>query len=211
MDTQPTASISAPAHPVSGKPASFSLLNPVDPAGIAYVNWNFGDGTTGRTTGAATISHTFGVGGARTVTAVVTDNHGNEVKKTALVTVAPRPASIAVKLSTQHPAPSGAYSMELTGFARPGGTLGSSHNQSELDLFEQAAATCQSTRKAEQAKVAAGKAARKGQWFVPAGAFTESQVRRALGGQHKTEHFCGYVSRTATLTDAKASSFYTTT
>jgi hypothetical protein len=210
-DTQPTASIAAPAHPVSGTPASFSLSNVVDPAGIAYVNWNFGDGTMGRSSATAPISHTFAVGGARTVTAIVTDNHGNEVKETAPLTVAQGPATIALKLSTQHPAPNGSYTLKLTGFARPGGILGSTHNRSELDLFEQAPATCQSTRKAEQAKVAAGKAARKGQWFVPAGAFAESQLRQALGGQHKTEHFCGYVSRSATLTDAKASSFYTTT
>jgi hypothetical protein len=212
-DTQPTATISAPAHPVSGTPGSFSLTNVTTSSntGIAYVNWNFGDGTMGRSSDTTPISHTFAVGGARMVTAIVTDNHGNEVKETAPITVTQGPATIALRLSTQHPAPNGPYTLKLTGFARPGGILGSTHNRTELDLFEQAAATCQSTRQAEQAKVAAGKAARKGQWFVPAGAFTESQVRRALSGQHKTEHFCGYVSRSATLTDAKASSFYTTT
>jgi hypothetical protein len=212
-DTQPTATIAHPAHPVSGTPASFSLTNVTtsNNVGIAYVNWSFGDGTTGRSTGAAAIAHTFTVGGTRTVTAIVTDNDGNEVKETALVTVTQGPATIVVKLSKQHPAPKGTYTVKLTGFARPGGTYGASHNRSELDLFEQAAATCQTTRKAEQAKVASGKVARVGQWFALAGAFTESQVRQAVSGHHNTVHFCGYVSRSANLTDARAATFYTTT
>jgi hypothetical protein len=86
-DTQPTAAISAPASPVSGTPASFSLSGVIDPAGIAYVNWSFGDGTTGRSNGTAPISHTYHAGGAKTVTAIITDSHGNEVKETAAVTV----------------------------------------------------------------------------------------------------------------------------
>jgi hypothetical protein len=212
-DTQPTATISAPAHPVSGTPASFSLTNVTTSGnvGIAYVNWSFGDGTTGRSTGTAAISHTYGVGGAKTVTAIVTDNHGNEVQKTAPVTVTQGPASIAVKLNTQHPAPKGLFTVKVSGFAIPGGTLGSGGHSTEVDLYEQTGATCATTRKAEQSKVASGSTVRAAQWFVAAGAFAQSGQGHAVAGQHHTVHLCGYVSRSASVTDARASTFYTTT
>jgi hypothetical protein len=210
--TQPSAAIAAPAHPASASPATFSLTGVSDPVGIAYTTWSFGDGATGRSTGTASISHTYGAAGARTVTAIVTDNDGNEVKETKSVTVTQGSARIAVKLSTQHPAPLGTYTVSLTGFAIPGGNLGSKHNSSEVDLFEQAAATCQATRKAEQAKVtSSGTVVRIGQWFVPAGAYAESQKRSAVKDKHATVHFCGYVSKSATVTNAKASTSYTTT
>lgn len=209
-DTQPSAGISPPVNPVSGTPATFSLTSPVDPAGIAYVTWNFGDGTTGRSTGTAPISHTYSVGGLRTATAIVTDNHGNELKLTAPVHVVQGPASIAVKLSTQHPAPHGAYSVRVSGLAIPGGILGGGH-RSEVDLFEQLGATCSATRQAEQGKVAAGNTVRIGQWFTGAGAFSAAQARQAVSGQHNTVHFCGYLSTTASVTNARASTFYTTT
>jgi hypothetical protein len=210
-DTQPTAAISPPASPRTGIPASFSLTGVSDPAGIAYVTWAFGDGSFGRSTGTASISHTYAAAGLRTVTAVITDNHGNELRDTAPVTVTQAPASLLVKLSTTHPAPKGFYTVRLSGQALPGGTLGTGHNRSEVDLYEQPGPTCAGTQAGEKSRAGLGRAQRIGQWFTGAGAFAFSQKRQALGSQHTTVRFCGYVSKSASVTEAKATSAYTTT
>lgn len=211
-DTQPTATIAAPAHPASGVPASFSLTGVSDPAGIAYVTWSFGDGTTAVSSGTAGIQHSFSGGGDYTVTAIVTDNHGNEVRETAPVTVTQSPASLTISLSTTHPAPGGSYRVKLTGQALTGGVFGASHNRSEVDLFEQALSpACASTRSAEVTRVTAGKAKKLDSWLVAAGAFAVNQGAHALPGQHQSIRLCGYLSQTPRLTNAKATTSYTTT
>jgi PKD domain len=83
-DTQPVVTISVvPASPVHGSSAQFTA-NVTDPAGVSTVQWNFGDGTT--TTGNP-VSHTYATAGTKTVTVIVTDNHGNGKKTTKTVTV----------------------------------------------------------------------------------------------------------------------------
>jgi large repetitive protein len=57
-----------------------------DPAGLAYIVWNFGDGTAATTTTAST-SHTYATAGTKTMTAIVTDKHGNETKVLKTITV----------------------------------------------------------------------------------------------------------------------------
>ena len=193
-DTQPTATLTAPAHVTPGVPASFSLTNVSDPAGIAYVNWSFGDSGTGRSTGTAAIQHAFAAAGIYTVTAIVTDDLGNEVKKTAPVTVTKASgASLSIKLTNTHPAPKALYTIKLTGLALPGGTRGTGHNRTEVDLFEQAG-SCASTLKVESSRASAKTATHIGQWFAPAGSFAFAQQRTAVASQHLTVRFCGYVS-----------------
>jgi hypothetical protein len=210
--TQPKASISAPSPVTAGTSTAFSLASVNAPAGVAYVSWNFGDGATGTSTGTAPIHHTYAVAGSRTVTAILTDKHGNEVKETKAITVKTLVASVAIGLSTTHPAPGGGYTVKLTGEALPGGVFGASHNRSEVDLFEQSLSpACASTRSGELSRVAAGKATKADSAFVAAGAFALSQARKALPGHNQSIRFCGYVSRTASLTDAHATTSYTTT
>jgi hypothetical protein len=85
--TQPTASISAPSSVARRTPVTFSLTSVHAPPGVAYVTWNFGDGTTKTTIGTAAARHTYAAAGKRIVTAILTDKHGNELKKTKLITV----------------------------------------------------------------------------------------------------------------------------
>lgn len=207
-DTQPVATIAAPASTSTGAPVAFSLANVVDPAGIAYVTWYFGDGAAALSTGTTPASHTYTAGGARTVTAVVTDNHGNQLKLTRPITVTQGVASLAVNLSKTHPAPKGLYTVKVSGRALAGGVLGGARNRSEVDLYEQPGGTCAATRKVESSRKSAVRIA---QWFAAAGSFAFSQRRQAVSAKHATVRFCGYVSRTVSLTDAKATSFYTTT
>jgi hypothetical protein len=101
IDTQPTAAISLPGAPSAGKAARFSLARVSAPAGIAYVSWNFGDGRTGTSIGTAPVFHVYHAAGTRTVTAIVTDNHGNEVKKTKMVQVLV-PAPPGTRITTAH-------------------------------------------------------------------------------------------------------------
>ena len=87
--TQPKAAIAGLGWAAPGARASFSLTKVKAPAGIAYVTWSFGDGRAGSTTGTAGVSHTYQAAGKYTVTAIVTDNHGNEVKETKHMQVGP--------------------------------------------------------------------------------------------------------------------------
>ena len=57
-----------------------------DPAGINLISWTFGDGVSSTTT-AATVSHTYATAGAKKMTVIVTDGHGN-TKKVALTITA---------------------------------------------------------------------------------------------------------------------------
>jgi PKD repeat protein len=60
-----------------------------DPVGIAYVRWGFGDGQAQRSLGQAVIKHTYRHAGTYLVQAIVTDNHGNELRKTVSLAVGP--------------------------------------------------------------------------------------------------------------------------
>jgi hypothetical protein len=90
---QPTATVTAPGTATTGAAATFSLSNvkTAGNIGVAYVKWNFGDNSTATSIGTAPISHYFQAPGSYTASAIVTDNHGSEVKETApsSVTVAP--------------------------------------------------------------------------------------------------------------------------
>jgi PKD domain-containing protein/phosphate-induced protein 1 len=86
-DTQPTAAMSAPTQASLGSPATFALSNVSAPAGIAYVTWYFGDGAVTRAASGGTVRHTYSSAGSRTVTAVLTDNDGNELKLVKALTV----------------------------------------------------------------------------------------------------------------------------
>lgn len=86
-DPAPLASLALPHRPRAETPAAFSLRHVVDPAGIAYVRWSFGDGRSGRSSGLARIEHAFRRRGRYTVQAVITDNHGNELRKTGRLRV----------------------------------------------------------------------------------------------------------------------------
>jgi PKD repeat protein len=83
-DTQPTFTISiVPNPPVHGSSAKFTA-NVTDPAGVSAVQWTFGDGTSA--TGNP-VNHTYAAAGTKTLTVIVTDNHGNEKKVVQTVTV----------------------------------------------------------------------------------------------------------------------------
>jgi hypothetical protein len=112
---QPSASISVPSEVDNGSPATFALTNVSDPAGIAYVNWSFGDGGTTTSTGTAPVQHTYLTGpGSEQLTAVVTDNDGNELKLTTTVTVV-------------LPVPEILSAPTITGTAVPGDMLTEAH------------------------------------------------------------------------------------
>ena len=55
-----------------------------DPAGVNKVQWTFGDGATA--TGNP-VNHTYATAGAKALTVIVTDNHGNERKVVQTLTV----------------------------------------------------------------------------------------------------------------------------
>lgn len=329
--TQPTASISVPGSVAPGTPASFSLTSISAPAGIAYVTWDFGDGSATQTSiGTAAIDHTYSASGNDTVTAILTDNQGNEFKTTAgvpvgggggkasptlsvsapssgtagtgipassigatvsggnspsgtitytvfgpqssppsdcssggsaagtasasgdgtyhpssdftpssaggywwyasyagdsgnnpatstcgvgmaetIVTSAPV-ASLLATVLPKHPAPRGAYTVKVSGVALSGGGLGSGHNQSDVELYN-GFGSCAATWAGEAARAALGKAVDIGHWLVGAGSFSFTQHRTATPTPFSTVRFCGYVSRTRSLTDAHGSAFYTTT
>jgi len=81
-NTTPTAAFTSV---VAGLKVSVNGSGSTDPDGtIASYAWNYGDGTTG--TG-ATDSHTYGTGGTKTITLVVTDNAGGTDTLSKTVTV----------------------------------------------------------------------------------------------------------------------------
>jgi hypothetical protein len=84
-DTQPVVSIS-PATATHGLSQTYTATV-TDPAGLAYIVWNFGDGTASVTTTTATTTHTYATAGTKTLTAIVTDKHGNEKKVLKTITV----------------------------------------------------------------------------------------------------------------------------
>lgn len=327
--TQPTASLSVPGSVTPGTPQSFGLTSVNAPAGVAYVNWDFGDGTKATSTGTATIMHTYQTAGPFTVTAIVTDNHGNEVKVTApvggggkasptLSASAPSSgtvgsvisavsvsaalsggasptgtitytvfgpqstppsvcssggstvgtasasgdgtynpsagftpasagdywwyasyggdsgnnaatstcgagmpetvvgsggggvASLVVAVLPRHPAPRGAYTVTVSGSALSGGVFGLGQNESDVELYN-GFGPCATTWAGERAKAAVGRAADIGHWLVAAGNFSFTEHRTATPSPFATVRFCGYVSRTGSLTDAHGTTYYTTT
>ena len=84
-DTQPSATIN-PATATHGVSQTFTATVTA-PAGLAYINWTFGDGTATVQTTGASASHTYATAGTKTLTAIVTDTHGNEKKVLKTITV----------------------------------------------------------------------------------------------------------------------------
>jgi PKD repeat protein len=84
-DTQPSATIN-PATATHGVAQTFTATVTA-PAGLAYINWTFGDGTATVQTSGASATHTYATAGTKTLTAIVTDNHGNEKKVVKTITV----------------------------------------------------------------------------------------------------------------------------
>ncbi len=106
----------APSQASSGSPATFSLNGVTAPSGVAYVTWYFGDGGVTLAQNGGSVQHTYSSPGSRTVTAVLTDNDGNELLLTKSLTVLGGTNSLTI-----HP-PTNArvntpYSVKLSGHA----------------------------------------------------------------------------------------------
>jgi PKD repeat protein len=79
LGAKPTAVLSAPATVTHGVAATFSGASSTDTntgGKITSFKWVWGDGTT-TTTANASVAHTYGLAGSKTVTLTVTDNYGN--------------------------------------------------------------------------------------------------------------------------------------
>jgi hypothetical protein len=85
-DTQPTVSSVSPSSATHGTPTVYTATVS-DPAGLAYITWNFGDGTAAVLTTGSAVSHTYATAGTKTQTLIVTDAHGNEKKVVHTITV----------------------------------------------------------------------------------------------------------------------------
>jgi PKD domain len=86
-DTQPSFTITiSPNPPVHGSSATFTA-NVTDPYGINRVYWIFGDGTSTIVYATNTVKHTYATAGTKTLTVIVTDNHGNEKRVIETITV----------------------------------------------------------------------------------------------------------------------------
>jgi PKD repeat protein len=83
-DTQPTLAVS-PTTATHGVSRTFTATV-TDPAGISTIQWTFGDGVVATTT-TTSIAHTYATAGAKTMTVIVTDNHGNTRRVIQTVTV----------------------------------------------------------------------------------------------------------------------------
>lgn len=84
-DSQPSATIS-PTTATHGTSRTFTAT--VTAAnGLAYITWNFGDGTASVLTTSTSTSHTYATAGTKNITAIVTDQHGNEKRVVQAVTV----------------------------------------------------------------------------------------------------------------------------
>lgn len=116
-DTQPTAVLSGPSQVSVGAPATFSLSNVSAPAGIAYVIWYFGDGAASRVAGGGSVQHSYSSVGSRTVTAVLTDNHGNELRLSKSLTVASGGRNSVIAHPPAHARAGRPYSIKLSGHA----------------------------------------------------------------------------------------------
>lgn len=84
-DSQPSATIS-PATATHGVSQTFTATVTAA-SGLAYITWSFGDGTASVLTTTASTSHTYATAGTKTLTAIVTDKHGNEKKVIKTITV----------------------------------------------------------------------------------------------------------------------------
>jgi hypothetical protein len=84
-DTQPTVAVS-PTTATHGVAKTFTATV-TDPAGVAYIIWSFGDGTSSVTTTGTSRSHTYATAGTKTLTVIVTDTHGNEKRVATSITV----------------------------------------------------------------------------------------------------------------------------
>ncbi len=111
-----------PSQASPGAPATFGLSNVSAPAGIAYVAWYFGDGAATRVAGGGSVQHTYSTAGTRTVTVVLTDNHGNELELRKSLTVGGGVSSVIAHPPTNARAKTG-YSIRLTGHAAGAETL----------------------------------------------------------------------------------------
>ena len=116
-DPQPSASVSGPGQVAKGSPATFSLGNVNAPAGVAYVTWYFGDGATTTATGGGSVQHTYSSAATRTVTAIVTDNDGNEVRETKVLTVTSGGGNSVAAHPPSNARVKTAYSIKLSGHA----------------------------------------------------------------------------------------------
>lgn len=116
-DTQPTGAVSAPSQVRPGSPATFSLSNVSAPAGVAYVTWYFGDGAVTRTAGGGSVQHTYSSAGSRTVTAILTDNDGNELKLSKPLTIGGGGSNSVVVHPPINARVNRSYPIKLTGHA----------------------------------------------------------------------------------------------
>ncbi len=82
---QPTASFVSSASPVHGSPVTFTSTAADTDLDVLSYAWNFGDGSTSTATSP---SHTYAAAGSRTVTLVVTDTHGDQVRVIHTIVVA---------------------------------------------------------------------------------------------------------------------------
>jgi PKD repeat protein len=99
-DTQPTVSVSVvPSSPALATPASFTA-KVEDAAGVKSIEWNFGDGTTAS---GASVEHTYATPGAKTLTVLATDEHGNEKRVTEHLKIAGTPPTAAFAVTTGSP------------------------------------------------------------------------------------------------------------
>jgi PKD repeat protein len=80
--TQPVVSVSTSPSPVVPGSQATLTAKVTDPAGVSSVQWSFGDGESA--TGNP-VNHTYATGGTKTLTAIVTDNAGNEKRVTQSV------------------------------------------------------------------------------------------------------------------------------
>jgi hypothetical protein len=88
-DTQPTFTTITitPNPPVHGSSATFKA-NVTDIYGVNRVVWIFGDGASATVYGTTTTTHTtYATAGTKTLTAIVTDGHGNEKRLIETITV----------------------------------------------------------------------------------------------------------------------------
>ena len=179
-DTQPTASLTAPSSATTNAPASFSLSSVTAPAGIAYVTWNYGDGSAPvvTTNAAAVQQHAFTTAGTYTVSAVVTDNDGNELNKTAQVVVTGGSGgSNAIQI---HP-PTSAHVNQLFAIGLTGTAAQSETLYMYVDYY-----TCSSTPAGEHAKGAPSN-----HWTV-SGSFHELSKGWKASKAH-VYHVCAYL------------------
>lgn len=83
--SQPTVSSVTPTSVAHGVSTTFTASLTAS-NGLHSVLWIFGDGSTSTTT-TNTVHHTYATAGSKTLTVIVTDNHGNEKKFTHTITV----------------------------------------------------------------------------------------------------------------------------